>query len=265
MDFFKKYLSLKYIVLSAILSTFFVSTTYDIYSQQNNEKFKDHVVFYCQHQDDEVLWAGSAIINAINEVGRDNVYVVLVSNGSGIAVFDKYKKYENLKTKDKIECRNREFLASTKSLGVKPDNTIILPKTNSNGDSYFESMENIAIEFENKFKSVTHIAHTYKLDDHLQHIKNGSVIQGLYNAGKIKDAKYFIKPKYEDKITMKNKIIYTVKSEKDYNKIKNACEQYKFIDSHNFREGIGYKSDHKSFDKLLKNRTAPSILHTPYL
>jgi len=75
MNFFKKYLSIKYIVLSAILSTFFVFTTYDIYSQQNNEKFKDHVVFYCQHQDDEVLWAGSAIINAINEVGKDNVYV----------------------------------------------------------------------------------------------------------------------------------------------------------------------------------------------
>ena len=265
MNFFKKYLSIKYIVLSAILSTFFVFTTYDIYSQQNNEKFKDHVVFYCQHQDDEVLWAGSAIINAINEVGKDNVYVVLVSNGSGIAVFDRYKKFENLNPEDKIEYRNREFLASTKSLGVIPENTIILPKTSPQDESYFESMENIAIKFENKFNSVTHIAHTYKLDDHLQHIKNGSVIQGLYNAGKIQDAKYFVKPKYEDKITRNNKIIYTVKSERDYNKIKNACEHYKFVDSHSFREGIGYKSDHKSFDELLKNKSAPSYLHTPYL
>ncbi len=32
-------------------------------------------------------------------------------------------------------------------------------------------MEKIALTFEEKFKNVTHIAHTYKLDDHLQHLK----------------------------------------------------------------------------------------------
>lgn len=261
----KKFNSLKYLVLSAILSTFFVFTTYDIYSQQKNESFSDYVVFYCQHQDDEVLWAGSAILNAIDRVGEDNVYVVLVSNGSGIAVFDKYAKYKNLKTEEKTEYRNREFLASTRSLGVKPQNTIILAKANLNEESYFESMEKIALNFEKRFKSVTHIAHTYKYDDHLQHIKNGSVIQGLYNSGKIKDAKYFVKPKYENKIPLKEKIIYTVKSDSEYNKIKEACEQYKFVDSHNLREGIGYKSDHKSFEKLIEDKSAPSILHTPYI
>ena len=91
-------------------------------------------------------------------------------------------------------------------------------------------MEKIALTFEEKFKNVTHIAHTYKLDDHLQHLKNGSVIQNLYNAGKIKDAKYFVKPKFADKITFNNKIVYKAHSTEDYEKVKNACQQYKIVD-----------------------------------
>ena len=43
--------------------------------------------------------------------------------------------------------------------------------------------------------------------------------------------------------------------------IKKACMAYKIIDEKSKREGIGYKSDHKSFeDLMIKNR---SILHTP--
>ncbi|EPZ59111.1 hypothetical protein H477_1864 [[Clostridium] sordellii ATCC 9714] len=54
-----------------------------VYSQNEkveNKRFKDHVVFYPQHQDDEVLWGGTAIVDAIKECGADNVYVVLVSD-----------------------------------------------------------------------------------------------------------------------------------------------------------------------------------------
>ena len=44
------------------------------------------MVFYAQHQDDETLWASGAIIEAINEVGSDNVYMVQVSYGTGIKI-----------------------------------------------------------------------------------------------------------------------------------------------------------------------------------
>ncbi|HBI92041.1 MAG TPA: PIG-L family deacetylase, partial [Terrisporobacter glycolicus] len=40
-----------------------------------------------------------------------------------------------------------------------------------------------------------------------------------------------------------------------------ACEQYKLVDENEKREGIGYKSDHKSFERLMRNYD--SILHTP--
>lgn len=58
------------------------------------------------------------------------------------------------------------------------------------------------------------ILYIYKLDNHLQHIKNGSVIQSL--------------------------LIYESLG----------------------REGIGYKSDHKSFDNLVGQKSVPAILHT---
>ena len=48
------------------------------------------------------------------------------------------------------------------------------------------------------------------------------------------------------------------KEEKE--KIRNACEEYKLIDKNKKREGIGYKSDHKSFKRLMQNYD--SILHT---
>lgn len=250
------------LILLIVLCFFLVIAIFNIYKSNSNKQFNDYVIFYPQHQDDEVLWAGSSIVEAIKERGQNHVFVVLVSNGSGIAVFDKDEQYKNLSKDQKSNYRNIEFFASLSKLGVKKENIIILPKLNSNGDTDFNAMENIALEFENRFKSVTHIAHTYKFDNHLQHIKNGSIIQGLYNTGKIKDAKYFVKPKFAYKIPPSEKIIYQANSSYEYKMVKEACYQYKIIDINSQREGIGYKSDHKSFDRLLKNKAVPSILHT---
>ncbi|MGL4912254.1 MAG: PIG-L family deacetylase, partial [Romboutsia sp.] len=187
-----------------------------------NRQFKESVVFYPQHQDDEVLWAGSAIVEAIKECGKDNVFVVQVSNGSGISIFNKDEKYRNMTREEKTKLRENEFLASVDALGVKRENVILLPQINNSGTTDFNLMERVALEFEKNLKSVTHIAHTYKLDDHLQHIKNGSIIQGLYNAGKIKDAKYFVKPKFANKIKSSEKIVYKADSQEEYEKVKKA-------------------------------------------
>ena len=230
------------------------STSYD------TSNFGDTVVFYPQHQDDETLWASAAIIEAINEVGADHVYVVQVSYGTGIKVL-KDEKYSQLSNMQKYEYREREFLDAVKQLGVKQENIILLPRINNSESTSFELMEQTALNFEHRFKNVTHVAHTYKYDWHLQHLKNGSVIQSLYNSGKIKHALYFIKPRYEKDLPISEKIIYKSETTIEKQRIKKACMSYKIIDEKSKREGIGYKSDHKSFeDLMIKNR---SILHTP--
>ena len=224
-------------------------------------KFKDNVVFYVQHQDDETLWASAAIIEAINEVGADHVYVVQVSYGTGIKVFKNEKVFENMTSQEKYEYREREFLAAVNDLGVKRENVILLPRINNSEVTSFNLMEKTALDFERKFDNVTHVAHSYKYDWHLQHLKNGSTIQSLYNSGKIKHALYFIKPRYEKDLPISEKIIYKSETTMEKQRIKKACMAYKIIDEKSKREGIGYKSDHKSFeDLMIKNR---SILHTP--
>ena len=235
-------------------------TGFENENNYENKKFKDNVVFYAQHQDDETLWASAAIIDAINEVGVDNVYIVQVSYGTGIKVFKNEKIFENMSHKEKYEYREREFLEAVEHLGIKRENVILLPRINKSDSTSFDLMEEVALKFEHELKSVTHIAHTYKLDWHLQHLKNGSVIQALYNSGKIKDVKYFVKPEYKKYIPYSERIFYKVVDEKDKEKIRKACESYKLIDKNKKREGIGYKSDHRSFENLMKNYD--SILHT---
>lgn len=226
----------------------------------NHTKFKENVVFYSQHQDDETLWAASAIIQAINEVGADNVYIVQVSYGTGIKVFDKEDTFKNMSKIEKYEYREREFLSAVEALGIKRENIILLPRLDKTGETNFGLMERVALGFEKELKNVTHVAHTYKLDWHLQHLKNGAVIQSLYNSGQIKDAKYFVKPQYKKDIPTEERIVYSTISDEDCEKIRKACGEYKLIDKDEKREGIGYKSDHKSFEKLMKNYN--SILHT---
>ena len=241
-------------LIVAVIGVMQQSTSYD----QSN--FGDTVVFYPQHEDDETLWAGSAILEAIKERGADNVYVVLVSYGTGIKVF-KDEKYSNLSNQEKSEYREREFLDAVKELGVKKENIILLPRINNSEVTSFNLMEKTALDFERKFDNVTHVAHTYKYNWHLQHLKNGSTIQSLYNSGKIKHALYFIKPRYEKDLPISEKIIYKSETTMEKQRIKKACMAYKIIDEKSKREGIGYKSDHKSFeDLMIKNR---SILHTP--
>lgn len=246
-------------LLTLFILTIFI-TGFENENNYENKKFKDNVVFYAQHQDDETLWASAAIIDAINEVGVDNVYIVQVSYGTGIKVFKNEKIFENMSHEEKYEYREREFLEAVEHLGIKRENVILLPRINKSNSTSFDLMEQVALKFENELNSVTHVAHTYKLDWHLQHLKNGSVIQSLYNAGKVKDVKYFVKPEYKKDIPESERIFYKVVNEKDKEKIRKACESYKLIDKNKKREGIGYKSDHRSFENLMKNYD--SILHT---
>lgn len=246
-------------IVSLLVLTLFI-TKFQHKESYGNTKFKDNVVFYAQHQDDETLWASAAILDAIKQVGADHVYVVQVSYGTGIKIFKKEKMFKNMSLREKNEYREREFLAAVKDLGVKRENVILLPRINKSNSTNFQLEEDQALKFEKELKSVTHVAHTYKLDWHLEHLKNGSVIQSLYNAGKIKDVKYFIKPQYEKDIPESERIFYKVTDEKDKEKIKKACGEYKLIDKSKKRDGIGYKSDHKSFERLMRNYS--SILHT---
>ncbi|VYU31161.1 cell wall-binding protein [Clostridium tertium] len=224
--------------------------------------YGDTVVFYSQHQDDETIFAGSTIVDAIKSVGAENVYVVLITDGdeSGVFLDDRYK---NLTISEKSTLRNNEFKAATSKLGVPENNLIFLNQPEKNVD--LNLVENIIINFENMYPNVTHITHSYKYDSHPQHIKTGQVMLNLYKKGLINDCRFFGKRELiptNNKKLLINSIADTIDEK---NKVLMACYEYRLDNKDMIREGIGYKSVASLFDPLTANPLTPSYLHEPGL
>ncbi|MBL4932990.1 cell wall-binding repeat-containing protein [Clostridium paridis] len=229
-------------------------------SQAKGYIYQEKVVFYSQHQDDETLFAGSAIVDAIESVGRENVYLVVVSDGDESGVFngDRYKK---LTVTEKATLRNNELKAADEQLGLDINNIIFLNEPESNCN--YDDLSKKALEFESKFTNVTHVAHTYKFDIHPQHLKCGQTIYNLYKEGKIKDCKFFARSEKANEINRNNLIVNIAYTNEQKDKILNASKEYKLDRKDMIREGIGYKSVPSLFDALEKDKYVTSYLHEP--
>lgn len=234
-----------------------------VYSQNEkleNKRFKDHVVFYPQHQDDEVLWGGTAIVDAIKECGADNVYVVLVSDGSGVNVFKQNPKFKDLTRKEKETLRNNEFRSCLSQLGVKSNNIIILADQSNKPGTHYDLMEKTILKFEKELGSVTHVAHHYKYDNHIMHRKNGQVLKRLSDEHKVADARYFVKPVYVKDIPEEDRDVYKANTIDVRDKVESALHEYKNVDEKNHKYGIGYTSAHSYFNHLLDDPNLTSVL-----
>lgn len=227
---------------------------------ENIEVQDKQIVFYVQHQDDEILFAGSSIITAIKTVGKDNVHVVLVSDGSGTGVF-KTERYTSLEKQEKSQLRTNEFNSSLETLGINMKNVIYLNQPEDN--VILDSLKETVLNFENKYKCITHITHSYKYDVHPQHLATGNLIYNLYKDNQIKEVKFFTLAKYMGDINQDIVIENTVDNEEDRLKILNACHQYRVDNKDMVREGVGYKSVSSMFDILTSDEKAKSYLHLP--
>lgn len=230
-------------------------------NNDKNKPFARYVIFYPQHQDDEVLWAGSAIRDAIRKRGRNNVFVALVSSGTGHKIFSE-KQFDGLDIKEKAEYRNREFLDSCKNLGIPRKNIFFIYKERGDWKTDFKLEREFALKMEKKYKSVTHITHSYKYDDHFMHRANGQTLYDLWTKDKIKDLRFYLKPFLVEYVDASNNTlnVYTVNNQEDYNRIKNACRSYKYVDPRKKRAGIGYRTDYLSFDSLVYDPNQKSYI-----
>lgn len=218
----------------------------------------DTVVFYSQHQDDETLFAGSAIVDAIEAVGEENVYVVLVTDGTGSEVFN-WERYKDISNETKIALRTNEFKAALSKMGVKQDNIVLLGQPENNID------KNIIVKtidyFENNFKNVTHITHSYKYDTHPQHLATGEILNNLHINGLVSDCRFFIPPSEVNKIP-NNQLIESVSDNiNEKNKVLQASDEYILDNKDMIREGIGYKSVPGLFNTLKADPKVSSYLH----
>lgn len=220
--------------------------------------YGDKVVFYVQHQDDETIFAGSAIIDAIQSVGKENVYVVLITNGSGTKVFN-YERYREMSLDEKIALRDNEFKAAVLDLGLNPSNVICLNQYEH------EIKDNVLrdqlLYFENNFDNVTHVTHSYKYETHEQHLASGKVMLDLYNEGLIKDCRFIARYDMVSGIPKKDLIESIADNQEEKEKVLRACNEYVLDNKDMVREGIGYKSVSSLFDDLIRKDKVPSFMH----
>lgn len=117
------------------------------------------------------------------------------------------------------------------------------------------------LEFENRFKNVTHIAHSYKYDLHKQHLKTGQILYSLYESGLIKDCRFFVRKELIPTNNQKALIESISDNQKEKKKLLKAVEEYKLDNKDMIREGIGYKSIKSLFDALTSDPYNTSYLH----
>lgn len=222
--------------------------------------YGDKVVFYTQHQDDETLFAGSTIVDAIKSVGKENVYIVLFTKGNKSNIFN-LDRYKNLTDDEKATLRNNELDAAVQRLGVDVNNIIKL-----NQDEYridYKVLSTFIEEFESKYENVTHITHSYKYDIHTEHMQTGQVFYDLYNAGRINDVRFFARTGEGSKIPVDYLIESVSDTEDERKRVIEACDEYKLDNKDMIREGIGYKSVEWMFDDLVNDPKNTSYLHKP--
>ena len=220
----------------------------------------DKVVFYSQHQDDETIFVSSEIVDAIESVGKDNVYVVLVTDGTDSGVL-KQNRYKNLTNEQKSTLRDNEFKAACNRLGVKQENIILLDEPEAIWNP--KNLEKKVLEFENMYDNVTHVTHTYKYDIQTQHLQNGRVLYDLYKKGQIKDCRFFARPDKAIDIPKDKLILSMADSEIEREKVTRAAIEYTVDRKDMKREGIGYKSVKNLLDPVIKSLNKLSYLHEP--
>lgn len=220
--------------------------------------YGDKVVFYVQHQDDETIFAGSAIVDAIQAVGKENVYVVLITNGSGTNVFS-FERYRELSLDEKIALRDNEFKAAVSALDIESRNVICLNQYEDEIDDNL--LREQILSFENNYKNVTHVIHSYKYETHKQHLASGKVMLDLYNSGLIKDCRFIARYDRIANIPKENLIESVAENQEEKQKVLKACNEYMTDNKDMVREAIGYKSVSSLFDNLIKKEEVPSFMH----
>ena len=229
-------------------------------SQAKSYIYGDVVVFYSQHQDDETLFAGSAIVDAIASVGKENVYIVLVTDGAQTGVFNS-SRYINLTREEKATLRNNEFIAACTKLGIDPNNIRFLNEPDES--CKFSNLSNAVLDFESRYNNVTHVAHTYRYDINGQHLQSGKVVYDLFKQGLINDVRFFARTDQGNKIPLDYLIESVADNNEERERVIQAIEEYIRDDGDMIREGIAFKSVPSLFNALCNSPKVNSYLHEP--
>ncbi len=228
-----------------------------------------NILYFCPHQDDELLSMGIDICESVLQ--NNNVCVILCTDGSNSSVKNKLNNGQfcyihkenhnyNLSEQEFIKARDLEFVSSCKALGVLPENICVLnnrcPDGNLSVTFAQETIKNFMARYGENVKVCT-IAPYNKRIQHQDHYNLGQAAKDLFNNGYIKEIRFFIEPycvpKWLKKLFLPFKFEKRKASSSMKNKMIKAFEQYSYWNPKENRYAIGYHSIKNSFDKYNKN------------
>lgn len=239
---------------------------------QENGTFKfntNKVVFYIPHQDDETLFFSAVIENAIKELGKENVYMVLISNGEHAKYIkqaykhiDKYSKNigkydkdpeirDQIRKKIFSESRTEEFKEAANALGISHKNLEVIGYRDGDLPNYIFEIKQAIEDFNERFEGdVTNITYSPFLDSHEDHKTIGRALLDLYIERKVDNAYFVVKDFFADKIP-KNVFLESIVSDKEsIENVKKAYKAYTVFDINRGRFAIGYGSAVNLFENL---------------
>jgi len=167
----------------------------------STENSKNKVVFYISHQDDETLYMGQIILKAIEKVGKNNVYTVLISDGAA-SYIQNDTTIKNRLSQAGItfsKGRDQEYYYACQELGIPTKNILFAEDINLTRESDSKVNKNNVKKFieyfENKFSgNVIHMTYSYIHDTHNDNKALGQALFELYkaNTSKYSERVYFI-------------------------------------------------------------------------
>ncbi|PFG39221.1 GlcNAc-PI de-N-acetylase [Georgenia soli] len=231
-----------------------------------NPRFRgDVVVFYPEHPDDETLLGASAIRAALAQKGPENVYVVLVSQGRGVATLLPGPALAGMTPAEIGARRAQEFRRATRALGLAASHVTVLPDVRPGPADNLAEMRATALRFERSEalagRSVTHVAHTYAFDANPMHRANGRVLKRLSDAGLVHDALFWVDP-FGDVTARRGLWRFQALTTTDARAVRAALEAYRRADPRSGLDAIGYRSAPWHFVLLASDRYLTSYLHT---
>lgn len=197
-----------------------------------------HVVYYIPHQDDEILNFGSSIYHHV-QAGH-TVHLVLLTDGSATVV----GKRLGLTKEEVTKARNREFFRSATILGIHEDNIYYVG--HKDGELTVEQSKQVMKEFAKKYPSASHKAYTYT-DWHNDHRNSGLALKELLDEGVIEDARFYIRRGENPEGIQKIRAGY---KDEYFPFLYAASMAYKIENEQTGMYGIGWKSAHKSFERM---------------
>lgn len=239
------------------------------------------VLYFCPHQDDELLTMGIGICSDIRR--KNNVHVILCTDGSQSSIRKALHNGKrcslhegthcyDLSTDEFVLARDREFMDSCKALGIKEANIHIPEKRDIDGSLSVENAEYLIQHYLSIFGNnalVCTIAPDNGPSQHRDHKILGTAANQLLYDGVLRDVRFFIEPYHFTQIKDNSQLIpanltITKASARIGNKIDAAIYAYSCWDPEDHRYAIGYHSVTTVFEDFRKAKNSYSFMkHNP--